>query len=227
MQPLTDPAEQDAPHARAAGPGAVPPHARILAVARELFCRDGIHATGIDRILTLAGASKMTLYSRFGSKEGLVRVVLAEEGEAWRERFFSALGASAPTPAGRLGQAVAVLGPWFREGGFTGCAFINAAAEHTKGEAWLREIAAAHHGLVLARLAGEARDAGAPSPELLARQILLILDGAMAAMMVGGDAAVLDASGHTLRAILAQHLPADAQGGRAGRGSASGSSHGA
>lgn len=207
MQPVSSPAEQGAPRARAAGPGAVAPHERILAVARELFCRDGIHATGIDRILAQAGASKMTLYGRFGSKEGLVRIVLAEEGEAWRERFFSALEASAPTPAGRLEQAVAVLGPWLREGGFTGCAFINAAAEHTKGEPWIREIAAAHHALVLARLAGEARDAGARSPELLARQILLVLDGAMAAMMVGGDASVLDASGHTLRAVLAQHLP--------------------
>ena len=202
MQPLPDRAEQGVPQAA--------PHERILAVARELFCRDGIHATGIDRILALAGASKMTLYSRFGSKEALVRLVLHQEGEAWRGRFFAALDAAAPTPAGRLGQAVAVLGPWFRETGFTGCAFINAAAEHTKGEPWIREIATGHHRLVLARLAEEARGAGASGPELLARQILLILDGAMAAMMVAGDTAVLDASGHTLQAVLAQHLPADA-----------------
>ena len=206
MQPLPDRAEQDPPHA---SPHA-PPHERILAVARELFCRDGIHATGIDRILTLAGASKMTLYGRFGSKEALVRVVLHEVREAWRQRFFSALDASAATPAGRLGHAVAVLGPWFRESGFTGCAFINAAAEHTKGEPWIREIAAGHHRLVLARLAEQARDAGAASPDLLARQILLILDGAMAAMMVGGDPAVLDVASHTLRAILVQQLPAEA-----------------
>ncbi len=208
MQRLPDQVEQDPPQPRVADPVMAPPHERILAVARELFCRDGIHATGIDRILTLAGASKMTLYSRFGSKEALVRVVLHEEGEAWRGRFFSALGASAPTPADRLGQAVAVLGPWFRETGFTGCAFINAAAEHTKGEPWIREIAAGHHRLVLAGLAEEARGAGASSPDLLARQILLVLDGAMAAMMVAGDTAVLDVATHTLQAILVQHLPA-------------------
>lgn len=58
------------------------PDERILEVARELFCRDGIHATGIDRILTEAGASKMTLYSRFGSKEALLREVLVREGQA-------------------------------------------------------------------------------------------------------------------------------------------------
>ena len=103
-----------------------------------------------------------------------------------------------------------MLGPWFHETGFTGCVFINAAAEHTKGEPWIREIAAGHHRLVLARLAEQACEAGAPSPDLLARQILLILDGAMAAMMVGGDTAVLDVATHTLRAILVQHVPAEA-----------------
>ena len=217
MQPLPNHAEQDALHRRvdpvaspaAEHPGASP-HQRILATARELFCRDGIHATGIDRILSLAGASKMTLYSRFGSKEALVRVVLHEEGRAWRERFFAALDAADPTPAGRLAHAVDALEPWFRDAGFTGCAFINAAAEHTKGESWIRELAAEHHRGVLARLAIEARDAGAPDPDLLARQILLLLDGTIAAMMVGGDAAVLTVARHTLRAVLMQHLPAGA-----------------
>ena len=31
-------------------PEATAPHERIIAVAREMFCRDGIHATGVDRI---------------------------------------------------------------------------------------------------------------------------------------------------------------------------------
>jgi AcrR family transcriptional regulator len=206
MQPLPNHAEQDPPHGLAADPAVPPPHQRILAVARELFCRDGIHATGIDRILTLAGASKMTLYSRFGSKEALVRAVLHEEGQRWRQRFFGALDAAAPTPAGRLAHAVAVLDPWFRDTGFTGCAFINAAAEHTKGEPWIRHIAAEHHRIVLEHLAGTARDAGAPHPDLLARQILLVLDGAIAALTVSGDAAVITTAHHTLRAVLAQQL---------------------
>ncbi len=188
------------------------PHQRIVAAARELFCRDGIHATGIDRILTMAGASKMTLYSRFGSKEALIRIVLEEEGRVWRDRFCTALAASGPTPALRLGQAVAVLDAWFREPSFTGCAFINAAAEHTKGEPWLREIAAQHHVLVLGFLAEEARAACAPEPDVLARQIMLMLDGAMTAMMVGGDPAVLAIAERNLRAILAQDLPGPATG---------------
>lgn len=207
MQPLPSHAEHDTPH-RHAELHVVPPHERILAAARELFCRDGIHATGIDRILGLAGASKMTLYSRFGSKEALVRVVLHEEGQAWRERFFAALDAAAPTPAGCLAHAVLALEPWLREPGFTGCAFINAAAEHTKGEPWIREIAARHHRIVLDHLATTARDAGASHPDTLARQIVLILDGTIAALTVAGNADIIMTAHLTLQAVLAQALPA-------------------
>ena len=209
MQPLPNHEEHAAPR-RAADPHAAPPHGRILAVARELFCRDGIHATGIDRILSLAGASKMTLYSRFGSKEGLVRVVLREEGQAWRERFFAALDAAAPTPAGRLAYAVLALEPWLREPGFTGCAFINAAAEHTKGEPWIRELAAGHHRIVLDRLAATAREAGVAHPDAVARQIALILDGTIAALTVAGDTGIITTAHRTLQAVLAQALPATA-----------------
>jgi AcrR family transcriptional regulator len=49
----------------------LPPQERLVAVARKLFCREGIHATGMDRILAEASVSKMMLYSRFGSKDAL------------------------------------------------------------------------------------------------------------------------------------------------------------
>ncbi len=188
-------------------PSGLPPHERILLAARDLFCRDGIHATGIDRILHEAGASKMTLYSRFGSKEALLREVLAREGAEWRAAFFAAVQAG-PDPAGRLHAVIPALRTWFTGDHFYGCAFMNAAAEHAKGgddgTPWLRDMTREHHGAILAFLAGLARDAGHAEPDILARQILLVMDGAIAAMMVGGDPAVLDISARTLRAVLAQ-----------------------
>ena len=195
-------------HAQATRPAAkqavVPPHERIVEVARELFCRDGIHATGIDRILAGAGASKMTLYSRFGSKEALVREVLRREGAAVRAVFLGAIAASADTPAARLRHVVPALAVWLGDPRFTGCAFMNAIAEHTKGERWLRELAREHHCLILDFLAGEAEAAGHADPAMLARQILLVVDGAIAATMVSGDPAVLDVSARNLEAVLAQ-----------------------
>ena len=188
--------------------GGAPPHERILLAARDLFCRDGIHATGIDRILQEASASKMTLYSRFGSKEALLREVLALESAEWRAAFFAAVEGASPGPAERLHAVIPALRTWFIGERFYGCAFMNAAAEHAKGKdagtPWLREMTQEHHGAVLAFLAGLAEAAGYAEPGILARQVLLVMDGAIAAMMVGGDPAVLDISARTLRAVLAQ-----------------------
>ncbi len=189
----------------AAAPRRTPPHERIIEVARELFCRNGIHATGVDRILTQAGASKMTLYGRFGSKEALVREVLAREGAEWRETFFASVEAAGPDPADRLKATVPALRNWF-EGRFYGCTFMNAAAEHAKGpaggEPWLREMTAQHHAAIIAYLAELAEAAGYADPRMMGWQVLLVLDGAIAALMVSGDAGVLDVAALNLQAVL-------------------------
>ena len=181
---------------------AISPQARILDVARELFCRDGIHATGIDRILAEAGASKMTLYTRFGSKEALLRAVLQQEGADWRDKFFASIEAAGHDPDVKLRAIIPALGIWFSGGRFYGCAFMNAVAEHPKDEAWLRALAAEHHRQILDHLGGLAAAAGYRERHVLARQILLLIDGAIAALMVSGDATVLDIARRNLDAIL-------------------------
>lgn len=187
---------------QAVSPGGAAP-IRILEVARELFCRDGIHATGIDRILAEAGASKMTLYARYGSKEALLRAVLTEEGADWRQRFFARLDEAGADPEARLRAIVPALAAWFAGGRFYGCAFMNAVSEHRKDEAWLRAMAAGHHKEILGRFTALGAQAGFAEPAILARQLLLLIDGTIAALMVSGDATVLDIAQRNLDAILA------------------------
>ena len=178
-------------------------HERIIEAARDLFCRHGIHATGIDRILVVAGASKMALYGRFGSKEALIREVLAREGADWRAAFFAAVESGGSSPAEQLQAVAPALGRWFGHGRFYGCAFMNAIAEHDKEEQWLRDIAAEHHRQVLGFLAGLAETAGFAEPDLLAKQLLLLIDGATAALMVTNDEAVLTVAARNVSAVLA------------------------
>ena len=182
---------------------------RIVDVARELFCRDGIHATGIDRILAAAGASKMTLYTRFGSKEALVREVLQREGREWRATFFQTIESAGVDPIQRLMHVIPALETWFNGGRFYGCSFMNAAAEHSKGEPIIREMATEHHRLVLAFLEDLIRSADLSEPAFLARQILLTIDGTIAALMVTGDPTVLVVARRNLQSILDQaRIPA-------------------
>ncbi len=64
------------------GPGrprSVEKKRRILAAATELFTRNGFEATSVDDIAAQAGVSKQTVYSHFGSKEGLFGVSIANK----------------------------------------------------------------------------------------------------------------------------------------------------
>ena len=55
---------------------ALPPRERILRTAHDLFYRDGIRATGIDRVIAESGVAKVTFYRQFPSKDDLVLAYL-------------------------------------------------------------------------------------------------------------------------------------------------------
>jgi len=99
--------------------------ARILKAAAEVFGRRGIHAAGMNEIVEAAGASKLTIYKNFGSKEGLVEAVLTDRTQRVRAWHNAAVDAA---PAGRE-QILAVfelIATWYAEAGFRGCAMMNA-----------------------------------------------------------------------------------------------------
>jgi AcrR family transcriptional regulator len=60
----------------------IPPRARLLAVAGELFYRHGIRAVGVEAIAEAAGTSKMTLYRHFATKDELVAEYLRQSAKA-------------------------------------------------------------------------------------------------------------------------------------------------
>ncbi|WP_284328734.1 TetR/AcrR family transcriptional regulator [Demequina litorisediminis] len=70
------------------------PRDRLLATASALFYEEGIHAIGIDRIVSEAGVPRATLYRHFAGKEGLVLAYL--RGEDAAIRGLAAAAAAAP-----------------------------------------------------------------------------------------------------------------------------------
>jgi AcrR family transcriptional regulator len=54
---------------------------RILEAARNHFYEHGLERASVDAIAAEAGVSKMTIYSNFGSKEGLFGAVIQESAE--------------------------------------------------------------------------------------------------------------------------------------------------
>ncbi len=107
--------------------------ARLLAAAGELFYAEGVQSVGIDRVIEHAGVAKATLYSAFGSKDGLVRAYLQARHDATRERMRRELGERFPSARERLVGVFEVQGLTFTDPGFRGCAFVSAKAEARPG----------------------------------------------------------------------------------------------
>ena len=106
-----------------------PPRERILAVAADLFYRNGIRAVGVEAIAEAAGTNKMTLYRHFDSKDELVaeylRRLAAQSDAAWDRR-------AAQFPNDPRAQLRAWLKDMVEHIGATGdrgCALANAAVE--------------------------------------------------------------------------------------------------
>lgn len=108
----------------------LPPRERILLTAHELFYRNGIRATGIDRVIAESGVTKVTFYRQFPSKNDLVRAYLEHRHQRWTSWFVEALQRHASASRGTgLNALVPTLAEWFRDDGFRGCAFINSVGE--------------------------------------------------------------------------------------------------
>jgi len=182
------------------------PGDRLLATATRLFCRHGINATGIDKILAEAGVAKMTLYNQFGSKEGLVFAVLEREGEAWRAWFQSSIDKLSGSPAERLVGIFDVLENWFKQEGFYGCAFINAVAEHNKEDPRIRALAQAHKKKIHAIIRTLTEQAGVMNPEGVTEAIGMLVDGAIIAAVITGTSEHARRGADAARMILASQI---------------------
>lgn len=160
--------------------------ARLLAAANELFYAEGIQAVGIDRVIEHAGVAKATLYSAFGSKEGLIRAYLRSRHDATAERMEKELTARYATPEERLVGVFEIQGLSFTDPDFRGCAFISANADAPNIPA-VEETSRSYRAWLHSLFLDLATEAGAKDPELLAQQLVLLYDGSGISAWLDGD----------------------------------------
>jgi AcrR family transcriptional regulator len=153
---------------------------RVLEIASELFYAEGINTVGVDRIAAEADASKATLYSHFGNKDGLVAAYLDRLSARTQERLTQHLEGDA-TARQKLLRIFDDLADWYAEDDFRGCHFIIAGSELTAPNHPAAEVGRRHRAWVKALFEQLATDLGAPDPPLLAAQFLMLYDGATVA----------------------------------------------
>jgi AcrR family transcriptional regulator len=151
--------------------------ARILAAAADVFTRRGIHAAGINEVAEAAGASKLTIYKNFGSKDGLIEAVLTDRTHRVRAWHNQAVEQAAPG-RDRVLAVFDLVANWYAEAGFRGCAMMNAATEDRGQDGAPRRLATDHLAFYRDLFGRLLTEAGVRDPATTARQLVVVLEGA-------------------------------------------------
>lgn len=176
---------------------------KLLDAAAELFYREGIGATGVDRISAAAGVSKRSLYQHFSSKDALVAAALADTGPGVLDRYIPADRGSASARE-KILDVFDTLGTWSECADFRGCPFLNAAAELPDPTHPARAVARDNKLRLRSYLAQQAEVGGARDPEALAGQLLMLFDGAIANAVIN-DGPVPDGAREAAEILLEAH----------------------
>jgi len=178
---------------------------QIVVAATRLFYGEGIRAVSMDAVAEKAGVTKKTLYYHFTSKDELVAETIAARDQPTLELYMRWFAETEGTVADKVRGLFTRLGRSVDTPRWRGCGFlrtiaelantpghpaIKAGAAHKKKfEAWLADI--------LAR--DDVRDAGR-----VARQIVILLDGAATVMLIHRDVAYVEAAGETAALLIEQ-----------------------
>ncbi len=176
---------------------------RIISAASRLFYSEGIRGVGVDAVAEKAGLTKKTLYYHFQSKDELVAAYLAARDQpnlALFKQWFDAAEGGLPAKV----QAIFLnLAKSARHPKWKGCGFLRTSAElanmpghpamkigaahKKKFENWLREMFEAD---------------GIANAPLLARQIVLLLDGSFAVVLLHRDPSYMESAGEAARTLV-------------------------
>ncbi len=160
----------------------------ILQAAYKLFRRRGFFRVGMDEIADAAGVTKRTLYYHFDSKDALLTAVLASQHERTFADFQSyGIDLSGGADA-MIDKLFAGLVKWSSKPRWAGSGFTRLAIElaDLSGHP-ARTIARQHKALMERQLETLLTQANVPSPKTRARELALLIEGAMVMILIHGD----------------------------------------
>lgn len=151
----------------------------LLEAACTLFYQRGIKATSIDAILEKAGVARQSLYFHFVSKDGLAAEFLRLRDQRWRVSMLRFIAQDDKKPAQKLLAIFDFLQSWFSSDNFNGCAFINTVVEFSDASHPFHILAVTHKALVLDEIIALCKSAALDSPQNVAQQLALLMEGAI------------------------------------------------
>ncbi|WP_349961138.1 TetR/AcrR family transcriptional regulator [Rhizobium sp. ZPR3] len=185
-----------------------PTRERILQAAGKLFHRDGIRAISVDAIAEKAGITKRTLYYHFRSKDDLIAAHLQARDEPNLALFKGWFEETEGDTAEKVAGIFRHLAQSARNAKWKGCGFLRTSVELINLPGHPALVAArAHKKRVEDWLGSIFMEAGASDDaQPLARQIMLLLDGSFAVVLLHRDPSYMETAADAVAQLIADKL---------------------
>jgi AcrR family transcriptional regulator len=181
----------------------IPTRERIISAANALFYNDGIRGVSVDAVAEKAGVTKRTLYYHFKSKDDLIAAYLAGRDQpnlALFRKWFAEADGGLPAKVDAIFRNLARSA---RHPKWKGCGFLRTSAElaNMPGHPAIK-IGAAHKKKFEEWLRATFAVEGIADPLRLARQILLLLDGSFAVVLLHRDPSYMETAGEAASSLI-------------------------
>lgn len=180
---------------------------RIMAVAGELFYRNGIGSVGVDRIIEDAGVAKATLYKNFRSKDNLIHAYLNEKHDV-TVMALTAIADSGQSAVEKIDSIFGYLEQLTQDEKFRGCAFVLAVAESPLPDSPAYQWAhrhKAHVRSVFSDILGQSVKRGQLGA--VVEKMMILYDGALISSALQASSAPIHCAREMAHGVLREHAP--------------------
>ena len=181
---------------------------RIIDTAYALFYRSGFGRVSVDNIAAAAGVTKRALYYHFKSKDHLLESVLEVQGELALARIRK----REPRYSGNSDEILSILfsdlAKWSATPGWTGAGFTRLVMELADLPGHPARAVARRHKVALeAWWTGLLRKAGVAAPAERPREVMLLMEGAMAMILIHGDRNYANTAARAAKTLVSGNPP--------------------
>jgi AcrR family transcriptional regulator len=161
------------------------PRERLLEATATLTYRDGV-GIGVEALCKAAGVSKRSMYQLFDSKDELLAAALEQRASAYVATLLPAAG-DGRSSRERILHVFEQVELQAGAPEFRGCRYLAVQIELKDQSHPASRVARRVKENLTAFFRTEAEQGGASDPDLLARQLSLVFDGASARAGIGAD----------------------------------------
>jgi len=179
---------------------------RIIDAAYESFWRSGFTRTNVDSIAKRAKLTKRTIYSYFRSKDDLLAAVLLHYAKLAGQRIQHIGDRMPADPVGMIDSFFGQLAGWANATPrWSGSGFTRLVVELADMPGHpARAIARSHKVKMEVWLAERLAKARIKRAQERAREVMLLMEGSMALMLIHGDRSYIDAAARAAKHLIKQ-----------------------